>query len=181
MSEVYHLGAIVQKLKTARKQLMNTGLFRNVVISLENTDDQVVNIKVDVEEKWYIWPMVFFKPVDKSFGEWWNDKDRSLDRINYGLRLSHNNITGRNDKLRLSIMNGYTRQVTIQYFGLRLDPALKWSTNAGVSYGQNREVNYMTLRNKQIPVCIGYGGCPICCINHGIIPSVYLANRPFAN
>ena len=152
LSEVYHLGAIVQKLKTARKQLMNTGLFRNVVISLENTDDQVVNIKVDVEEKWYIWPMVFFKPVDKSFGEWWNDKDRSLDRINYGLRLSHNNITGRNDKLRLSIMNGYTRQVTIQYFGLRLDPALKWSTNAGVSYGQNREVNYMTLRNKQIPV-----------------------------
>ena len=60
LSEVYHLGAIVQKLKTARKQLMNTGLFRNVVISLENTDDQVVNIKVDVEEKWYIWPMVFF-------------------------------------------------------------------------------------------------------------------------
>jgi hypothetical protein len=49
-------------------------------------------------------------------------------------------------------MNGYTRQVSIQYYGLRIDPALKWSTNAGISYGQNREVNYMTLQNRQIPL-----------------------------
>jgi len=152
LSEEYPLGAIVQRFKKARKQLMNTGLFRNVVVSLEKLDDHHVNIKVDVEEKWYVWPMVFFKPVDKNFGEWWTEKDRSLDRINYGLRLSHTNITGRNDKLRLSIMNGYTRQISFQYYGLRLDPALKWSTNAGISYGQNREVNYMTVQNKQIPL-----------------------------
>jgi hypothetical protein len=49
-------------------------------------------------------------------------------------------------------MNGYTRQVSVQYHGLWLDKALKWSTGAGISYGQNREVNYMTLQNKQVPV-----------------------------
>jgi outer membrane protein assembly factor BamA len=152
LNEQYPLGTIVQKFKRAKRQLMNTGLFRNVVVSLKNMDDHDVYINVQVQEKWYIWPAVFFRPVDKSFGEWWNEKNRNTDRINYGLRLSHNNITGNNDKLRLSVMNGYTRQVSVQYFGLLLDKDLKWSTNAGVSFGQNREVNYMTLQNRQIPV-----------------------------
>lgn len=152
LGESYPLGSIVQKFKKARTQLMNTGLFRDVVVSLKNQEGRNVDINVDVQEKWYLWPAIFFKPVDKSFGEWWNEKNRSMDRINYGLRISHNNITGRNDKLRLSVMNGYTRQVSVQYHGLWLDNALKWSASSGVSFGQNREVNYMTLRNKQVPV-----------------------------
>lgn len=152
INEFYPLGTIAQKFRKARKQLMNTGLFRNVTVSLKNFDHNDVYINVEVEEKWYIWPMVFFKPVDKSFGEWWKEKNKNMDRINYGIRLSHNNITGRNDKLRLSVMNGYTRQVSVQYHGLWLDKALKWSTSIGITYGQNREVNYMTSQNKQVPV-----------------------------
>lgn len=152
VDEEYPLGTIVQQFKKARKQLMNTGLFRDVVVSLKNFEGNNVNINVDVQEKWYLWPMVFLKPVDKSFGDWWHQKDRNMNRINYGLRLAHNNITGRNDKLRLSVMNGYTRQVSLQYYGLWLDDELKWSSSAGINYGQNREVNYMTMDNKQIPV-----------------------------
>ena len=150
LGEEYALGTIVQRFKKAKKQLMNTGLFREVIVSLQNIDDHDVNIKVDVEEKWYVWPMVFIKPVDESFNQWWSDKNRDMTRVNYGIRLTHNNITGRNDRLRLSVMNGYTRQFSLQYYGLKLDPQLKWSTNAGISFSQNREVNYMTLRNKQI-------------------------------
>lgn len=148
----YPLGTIVQQFKKAKKQLMNTGLFRDVIVSLKNMEGQYVYVNVQVLEKWYVWPNAFIKPVDKSFGEWWNEKDRNMDRINYGLRLSHNNITGRNDKLRINFMNGYTRQVSLQYFGLWLDRELKWSASGGISYGQNKEVNYMTLRNKQVPL-----------------------------
>jgi len=151
-NEEYPLGTIIQKFKKARRQLMNTGLFRNVVVSLKNADGHNVFINVNVEEKWYLWPSVFLKPVDKSFCEWLSEKDKSMDRINYGLRISHNNITGNNDKLRLSVMNGYTRQVSLQYFGLWLDKDLKWSTSGGVSYSQNREVNYMTVDNRRVPV-----------------------------
>jgi outer membrane protein assembly factor BamA len=152
LNEEYPLGTIVQRFKKAKKQLMNTGLFRDVVVSLKNLEGHDVYVNVEVQEKWYVWPKAFIKPVDKSFGEWWSEKNRNMDRINYGISLSHNNITGRNDKLRVSIMNGYTRQVNLQYFGLWLDDELKWSTNAGVSYSQNREVNYMTLQNRQVPV-----------------------------
>ncbi len=152
MDEEYPIGAFVQQLKKAKKQLMNTGLFREVVVSLDKEDDSSVAVNVEVLEKWYIWPRAFLKPVDKSFGEWWSEKERNTDRINYGISLAHNNITGRNDKLRINLMNGYTRQISLQYYGLWLDKDLKWSTNAGFSLGQNREVNYMTLENRQVPV-----------------------------
>jgi outer membrane protein assembly factor BamA len=49
-------------------------------------------------------------------------------------------------------MNGYTKQVSLQYFGLYLDPKLKWSVNLGLALGKNREVNYMTLGNKPVPL-----------------------------
>ena len=150
--EEYPLGTIVQHFKKARKQLMNTGLFRDLTVSLKNMEGQQVHVNVEVMEKWYVWPKAFIKPVDKSFGEWWSEKDRNMDRINYGVRLAHNNITGRNDKLRINFMNGYTQQISLQYYGLWLDPLMKWSANAGVSYGRNKEVNYMTLENKQVSV-----------------------------
>jgi outer membrane protein assembly factor BamA len=152
LEEGYPLSVIADKFKKARKQLMNTGLFRNVVVSLKSLDGYDVNVSVEVEEKWYIWPRVFVRTVDKSFGQWWNEKDRNMNRINYGIRLAHNNITGRNDKLKIALMNGYTRQFSLQYYGLWLDRQMKWSTNAGISFGKNKEVNYMTLFNKQVPI-----------------------------
>src|SRR5690349_16643257 len=38
MNEAYPLGTIVEKFRKARRQLMNTGLFRNVVVSLKSFD-----------------------------------------------------------------------------------------------------------------------------------------------
>lgn len=152
INEQYTLGDIVKKFQKARKQLMNTGMFLDVVVSLKSLDGYDVYVNVDVKEKWYIWPKAFIRAVDKSFGKWWKEQDRNIDRINYGIRFAHNNITGRNDKLRVGFMNGYTRQVSLEYYGLWLDKELKWSTNAGVSFGKNKEVNYMTVKNKQVPV-----------------------------
>ncbi|MGZ8561908.1 MAG: POTRA domain-containing protein, partial [Flavisolibacter sp.] len=107
---------------------------------------------VEVEEKWYLWPKPFLRTVDKTFHEWWSGQDRDMNRINYGMRLLHNNFTGRNDKLKLNVMNGYTKQLSIQYYGLFLDNELKWSVNGGVAIGKNREVNYRTERNRLVPI-----------------------------
>jgi len=151
IDEGYSLEVISRQFQKARKQLMNTGLFTNVVVSLRSISSNDVFVNIEVEEKWYIWPQPFIKPVDKNFHQWWTEKDRNMDRINYGIRLSHNNFTGRNDKLRLNVMNGYTKQLGLQYYGLYLDNRLRWSVNGGFSIGKNREVNYMTKENKSIP------------------------------
>ncbi|HEU4470233.1 MAG TPA: POTRA domain-containing protein [Flavisolibacter sp.] len=151
INEGYSLESITKHFQRARRQLMNTGLFLDVVVSLKNMSGYDVYVNVKVVEKWYIWPKPFIRTVDKTFQEWWTEKNRSMDRINYGIRLTHNNFTGRNDKLKVNLMNGHTKQVAIQYYGLFLDNQLKWSLNAGVTFGKNREVNYMTRYNKPVP------------------------------
>jgi len=147
----YPLEEIVKRFEKARKQLMNTGLFQDVVVSLKSISGYDMDVNINVYEKWYIWPKPYLKSVDKSFHEWWSETDRSMERINYGIRLTHNNFTGRRDKLKLSLMNGYTKQVSVQYYGLFLDNELKWSTNLGVTFGKNREVSYMTMNNPRYP------------------------------
>lgn len=152
IDEQYSLELLNRKFEKARKQLMNTGLFRSVTVSLKNISGYDVYVSVVVDEKWYIWPQPFLKPVDRTFHEWWSDKNRSMDRINYGVRLNDNNFTGRNDKLKVVVMSGYTHQLSMQYYGLYLDNELKWSVDGGFAVGKNREVNYMTRDNKLIPV-----------------------------
>lgn len=152
IDESYNLEEIPQKFSKARKHLMNTGLFREVTVSLRSMQGYDVYVNVEVDEKWYLWPKPFVRTVDKTFHEWWDDQDRDMNRINYGMRLLHNNFTGRNDKLKVNVMNGYTKQLSIQYYGLFLDNELKWSVNGGVAIGKNREVNYMTEGNRPVPV-----------------------------
>jgi outer membrane protein assembly factor BamA len=145
----FPLNVIVDKFYETKKQLMNTGLFRNVVVSLKSLQGYNVYVNIDVEEKWYIYPIPFLRPVDKSFHDWWT-KDRSIDRVNYGIRLEHHNFTGRNDKFNLRYMNGFTKELSIQYYGLYLDKDLKWSASGGFGFGQVKELNYITLDNKLV-------------------------------
>ncbi len=152
VDEAYSLELITENFQKARKNLMNSGLFQQVVVSLQSMNGNEVYVHVEVKEKWYLWPKPFLKTVDKNFQQWWKEGNGDMNRVNYGIRLTHNNFTGRNDKLNLAVMNGYTRQISLQYYGLFLDNELKWSVNGGFSLGKNREVNYMTRENKPVAV-----------------------------
>jgi outer membrane protein assembly factor BamA len=150
IDEGYSLEELSKRFHKAQKQLMNTGLFRDVTVSLKTLSGNDAYVNISVNEKWYIWPQPFVHPVDKSFHQWWAEKNRSMDRINYGINFAHENFTGRNDKLTVNLMNGYTKQLSIQYYGLFLDEKLKWSLSGGISMGRNREVNYMTRDDKPV-------------------------------
>lgn len=152
VNESYPLTEIVSRFYEARQQLMNTGLFRNVIVSLKNLYDHEVGVQVDVEEKWYFYPLPFVKVVDGKFGQWWSEKERDINQLNYGIRISQYNATGRNDNLYVYLMSGYTRQVALEYKNLALDHALKWTTGFSIANGKNREINYITENNKQVAV-----------------------------
>jgi len=152
VEESYSLDIIAEKFRKAKKNLMNTGLFQEVIVSLKALEGTEVYVNVEVKEKWYIWPKPFICPVDKNLHQWWRDGNRDMTRVNYGIKLTHSNFTGRNDKLNVDIMNGYTRQLSVRYYGLYLDKDLKWSVNGGFSIGKNREVNYMTNENRSMTV-----------------------------
>jgi outer membrane protein assembly factor BamA len=150
ITERYPLKVLVEKFELTRQQLMNTGLFRNVVVSLKGVQGYDAYVAIDLKERWYIYPIPLIKTVDRNINDWVVTQKMDLKRINYGLKLTHKNFTGRNDRLHVNLVNGFTKHVALRYDGLYLDKDLKWSANIGVSLGQNHEIVYNTVNDKQV-------------------------------
>jgi outer membrane protein assembly factor BamA len=148
--EQYPLSELVEKFAQAKRQLMNTGLFRSVVVSLKSLQGDDAYVSIEVKERWYLYPIPLVKTVDRNINDWVVTQKMSLSRINYGLKLTHKNFTGRNDRLYVNLVNGFTKQVVFKYDGLYLDNKLKWTSNFSIAYGKNHEIVYNTINNRQV-------------------------------
>lgn len=148
--EKYLLQDLVKKFEDARRQLMNTALFHEVVVALKSFDGSDIDVLVQVKERWYLFPVPYLKPVDRNLNQWLFEQKAKLNRVNYGAKLLYNNATGRNDKLRIWLINGYTKQFSFSYDRLYIDKKMKWGMNMAFAIGKNREMNYNTVNNKQV-------------------------------
>jgi len=139
-----------KQLILAKQQLMNTTLFVDVTVYVASRKGNVVYINVDLKERWYLFPLPYFRLIDRNFNQWWVQQKRSLERVNYGIKFIQNNVTGRNDNMDIWLINGYTQQLTFRYDLPFFDKKLKSGFNVGVVYATQKEVNYATGDNKQL-------------------------------
>ena len=144
------MSTLVKKFDLARRQLKNTALFTEVIVAADRISGDTIHVAVEVKERWYIFPMPYFRPVDRNLNQWLVEQNGSLQRVNYGAKLYYNNATGSNDKLRVGITAGYTRQVNFSYDRLYIDKKLKWGLKFGFNAGNNHEINYNTINDKQV-------------------------------
>lgn len=142
------LDDLVSRFDLARQRLMNTRLFNEVVVSLKNFDGYQVNIQIDLKERWYIFPVPYFRPIDRNLQEW-AKRGYDLSRVNYGAKFDYYNFTGRNDKLKAWFITGYTRQIEFSYEQPNADKSLKHGYGVNISYATAREINHLTLDNEQ--------------------------------
>lgn len=150
-ADAYPYAEIVEKIELTKRQLMNTNLFRNVIVNLQVDSEKQTSVLIDVEEKWYFFPQPFIRIANGTFSQW-NDRGRPLEHLNYGIKLTQFNVSGRGDRAHLHLASGYTKKITLQYQGFYFDRALKWAGNISVSHGRNRELNYTTENNKVLAV-----------------------------
>lgn len=143
-----NLQELVSRFQRARELLINTRLFSDVIVSLKSFRGFLVDVQVDVIERWYIFPVPYFRPIDRNLSAW-ADKNYSLARVNYGVKFLYNNFTGRNDRLRMWLITGYTRQVQLNYDQPYADKSLKHGYGFGVLYAALKEVNISTDNNLQ--------------------------------
>jgi len=148
--EKYTLQNLVTKFEQSKSFLMNTALFHEVVISLKGFSGSDIDVLVDVSERWYVFPLPYLKPVDRNLNQWLFEQNAKLSRTNHGVKIVHNNITGRNDKLRLWLITGYTKQASFNYERPFIDNKMRWGIKFSAATGKTREVNYQTLNNKQL-------------------------------
>ena len=134
----------------ARQQLINTTLFVDVNVYVSSRKGNMLFINIDMKERWYLFPLPYFRLIDRNFNQWWVEQKRSLDRVNYGVKFTQNNVSGRNDNVDIWLINGYTQQVTLRYNLPFFDKKLKSGFNVGLIYATQKEVNYATGDNKQL-------------------------------
>ena len=109
------ISTINQQLEQARQQVYNTTLFSEVKFETVILSAFDMIVTVDVKERWYIYPVPQFKPVDRNFNEWIKTYNASLKRVNYGLKFVHYNLTGRRDQLRIFLLTGFSRDFSFSY------------------------------------------------------------------
>lgn len=143
-------GEMEEQLVLAKQQLMNTSLFVDVNVYVSSRKGNVLEVRADLKERWYFFPMPYFRLVDRNFNQWWVEQKRSLERVNYGIKFTQNNISGRNDNLDIWLINGYTQQLTLRYNLPFFDRKLKQGFNVGIISATQKEINYGTGNNKQL-------------------------------
>ena len=144
-------GSLYDMLEHSRQLIYNTSLFFSVRLDPFLLQGNDIKIKVTVKEKWYIYPIPQFQLADRNFNEWIHTYNASLERVVYGVKFLHYNFSGRRDQLRLYLLNGYSRNITISYNAPYSNSKLTEGFNAGVSFTQNREITYKTsYYNKQL-------------------------------
>ena len=134
----------------SQQQLFNTALFLETNVSSEILDSTSVKIKIQLKERWYFFPIPYFRWVDRNFNQWWNESNRSLERVNYGINFRQANATGNNDKLTIGYITGYMHQAILRYQLPFIDKQLKYGMGLGLVQFNQKEINYKTLGNKQV-------------------------------
>lgn len=139
------------ELQKLQQQVYNTNLFLEVKLSVEEAGASIANINIAVKERWYIFPIPWFQLFDRNINEWIQKYNADFDRVIYGAKFTHYNLTGHRDVLRLTLLNGFTRNISLSYFKPISDKKLNngFSFSAGLIH--NRQFIYKTdMLNKPV-------------------------------
>lgn len=146
----YDWEALVEILIADQKKIYNLRLFTSVEITPLEIDDSEVEVLITVKERWYILPQLIFQLADRNFAEWWTNQERDFSRVNFGLRLSHSNVAGRNEKLRFSGQLGFTRSLDFQYNKPYIDKKQKHGLAFQVTFNENKSIPIKSAFNRQV-------------------------------
>jgi len=149
------ISSLADIIEEGRLNIVNTQLFLEVIPRIEAWDTKYIDIVFDVKERWYLFPLPYFKLVDRNPNQWLVEQNGSLERVNYGLKFNWDNVSGRRDKLNFNFINGYTREYSIFYEQPYADKKLENGFLAGVFYKQSKQLAYATDSNKQVFFPVG--------------------------
>jgi len=137
-------------LEQDRQKIYNLRLFNKVEVRWLPVTQHQVDLLIDVNERWYTFPVPIFELSDRNFNEWWQNYHHDFRRINYGLRLFQYNFRGRNETLRLTAQFGFTRRFELSYRIPYIDQKQKHGLSFDFSYSGPRNLAYYTDDHKLV-------------------------------
>ena len=141
---------LINALEKDKQHIFNLTLFLEVKVEPLLINAYDFDINITVKERWYIFPLPELQFVDGTLNEWLSKYKGDLNRLNYGAKFTHYNLTGRKDQLRVHLLSGYTRTVSFNYKAPYANAALTNGFSVGGGYFQNREIVYKTNFNNEV-------------------------------
>ncbi len=137
-------------IRKSRENLLNTSLFNFVSIETRQSGPgEIMDIKVLLTERWYIWPWPIIEFADRNFNTWWKE-NRDLSRMSYGAVLKWNNFRGRKELLQFTAKFGYNELYGFDYTIPYLNKKETLGLGVGLSFGRTREVSVKHVENQLI-------------------------------
>lgn len=139
---------LIPALERSRENLLNLSLFNFVTLDVEHLSGNQINVLIDVQERWYIWPSPIFEHGDRNLSSFL--KEPKWNKVNYGLALKWNNFRGRNEVLNAMIRLGYKENYVLQYEKPNLGTRQNHKLTASYSLSRQHRINYITRSNKPV-------------------------------
>ncbi len=142
---------LASEIVRSEELLVGTSLFTCVHITYTPIPSlpHGIRLLVSLDENWFLYPIPYLDFADRNFNVWLEEHNASLDRLYFGLDLTHTNLTGNRDKLSLELIYGYSRRYELEYSYPYLNRSKTLGGSIAVSHTSAREVNYGTVQNKQ--------------------------------
>ncbi len=148
--EIYQEDDLKAILTQEKNKITNLRLFTSVEVSMLYLSPTLVDIVIEVKERWYTFPVPIFSIVDRNLNDWWTNQNHDFSRTNYGIKLYQNNFRGRNETLNLLFQLGYTRQFGFTYRIPYIDASQRHGLSLGFDYSENKNIAVQTAEHKQI-------------------------------
>lgn len=131
-----------------KRKLFNLHLFHVVNIRVLDLENGTIDLLVEVEERWYVFPIPIFRLSDRNFNEWWENYNHDFDRVNYGLKWYQYNVWGRNHTLLLTAQFGFQRRFELVYRLPYLNKTQKQGLIVEMDYIDAKNVADSTVNHK---------------------------------
>lgn len=146
------LADLADRLERNRSNLLNTALFTEVEMNIQNwnTERNHISISVSVKEAWYLYLVPIIELADRNFNVWWKEHNAAFNRINLGIRAFHINVSGVRDRLKVKGQLGYTKKLETEYELPYFNKKRTLGGIVNILWSANKEVPYRVQGNKEV-------------------------------
>ena len=148
--QAYAFEGLEEVLAVDRDKIYNTRLFNTVEVGILELSYDKVDIVVDVDERWYMFPIPLIDIIDRNFNDWVQNYDADLSRIIYGLSLYHFNMRGMNERMTLTAQFGFSRRYEFQYEFPYIDRSQRNGLGVFFKYIEYNNLHYDNFDNVRV-------------------------------
>ena len=150
IGKYYKFEGLREMLDFDRNKIYNTNLFNTVEVSILELDMEKIDIVVQVDERWYLFPIPLIDIIDRNFNDWVENHNADLSRIIYGLSLYHFNMRGMNERMTLTAQFGFSRRYEFQYDVPYIDRSQQNGLGFFVKFIEYKNLHYDNINNNRV-------------------------------